>query len=95
MSDEKPWSAGCNEFDGWTWPDGYFDRPEPEANGWIQWKGTDVCMDVRCSCGETGHICGVEFCYFVECPSCHTVYAVNQTVELIPAKRKVCDAASR
>lgn len=23
----------------------------PTPNGWIQWKGTDVCMDVYCSCG--------------------------------------------
>jgi len=29
-------------------------RAGPHA--WIQWKGTDVCMDVRCSCGNHGHV---------------------------------------
>jgi hypothetical protein len=25
-------------------------------HGWIQWKGTNVCMDVYCACGHHSHI---------------------------------------
>ena len=39
-------------------------------HAFIQWKGTDVCMDFRCPCGEGGHFDGV-FAYTVECPACH------------------------
>lgn len=35
----------------------------------IQWKGTDVCMDVLCSCGEDGHIDGM-FAYNYKCLAC-------------------------
>ena len=49
----------------------YKDHP----HGWIQWKGTDVCMDIYCKCGYHSHI-DAEFAYHVECPICHTVYAL-------------------
>jgi hypothetical protein len=51
-------------------------------HGIIQWKGTDVCMDIRCICGTTSHIDG-EFAYEVECPDCRQAYYVNGHVELI------------
>jgi hypothetical protein len=51
-------------------------------HGWIQWKGTEVCMDVHCSCGELSHVDG-EFAYNVMCPRCGRVYMVNGHVELI------------
>lgn len=38
------------------------------SHGWIQWKGTNVCMDIYCECGYHGHI-GDEFVYFVKCPN--------------------------
>jgi len=53
-----------------------------DPHGWVQWKGTDVCMDVHCSCGCHFHI-DAEFVYFVECPACNKVYEVNGHVELI------------
>lgn len=59
------------------------DNPEGDAHGWIQWKGTKVCMDVHCSCGAMSHI-DEDFCYFIECPSCGKKYAVGQNVKLIP-----------
>lgn len=34
---------------------------------WIQWKGTDVCCDIHCSCGYFGHYDGAFF-YFFRCP---------------------------
>lgn len=30
----------------------------PTPHGWIQWKGTDVCMDFHCECGEANHYDG-------------------------------------
>lgn len=57
--------------------------PRPQGpHGWIQWKGTDICIDLHCKCGYHGHIDG-EFFYYYECPSCKTRYAVGQHVILI------------
>ena len=56
---------------------------EEEPHCWIQWKGTDVCMDVHCACGAHLHFDG-EFCYFLECPHCGIAYAVGENVKLIP-----------
>ena len=53
-----------------------------EPHGWIQWKGTDVCMDVHCTCGALTHVDG-DFVYHVKCVSCGRVYFVNGHVELI------------
>lgn len=57
------------------------DKEKP--HGWIQWKGTKVCMDVRCPCGRLGHVDG-QAAYYIECPDCHRVYFVNGHVELVP-----------
>jgi uncharacterized protein (DUF983 family) len=36
----------------------------------IQWKGTDLCMDLHCpKCGEHSHFDGM-FAYAVRCGSC-------------------------
>ena len=59
------------------------DNPEGDAHGWIQWKGTDVCIDLHCKCGYHGHFDG-DFFYFYECQFCHAKYAVGQNVKLIP-----------
>lgn len=59
------------------------DNPEGEAHGRIQWKGTDVCIDLHCKCGYHGHFDG-DFFSLYECPRCHTKYAVGQNVKLIP-----------
>jgi hypothetical protein len=50
--------------------------------GWIQWKGTNVCMDVHCNCGFQGHI-DADFAYNVGCPECGTVYMCNGHIELV------------
>lgn len=57
---------------------------QAETHGWIQWKGTAVCMDFHCKCGCAGHI-DDEFVYYVECPECHTLYEVSGFVEMIEA----------
>jgi hypothetical protein len=49
--------------------------------GSIQWKGTNVCMDIRCVCGQNSHVDG-EFCYFVKCCYCGTIWEVGKKVIL-------------
>jgi hypothetical protein len=59
-------------------------QPLPsDSHGWIQWKGTDVCIDLHCVCGYQGHIDG-DFFYYYECAACGAKYAVGQNVKLIP-----------
>ena len=45
----------------------------PRPSAYIQWKGTDVCMDFHCECGSRYHFDG-EFAYTVKCPKCSTVW---------------------
>ena len=52
-------------------------------HGWIQWKGTDVCIGLHCMCGYHGHV-DAEFFYYYKCPKCEAKYAVGQIVKLIP-----------
>lgn len=52
-------------------------------HAWIQYKGTSICVDIRCSCGSLSHYDG-EFCYAVQCPGCKAVWALEQTVRLVP-----------
>jgi hypothetical protein len=58
------------------------DTPEPDSYGWVQWKGTNVCMDTHCVCGHHGHI-DAEFFYHYRCPECGRKFAVGQVVTLI------------
>lgn len=51
--------------------------------GAIQWKGTNVCMDLYCECGHHGHV-DDDFFYYYECPKCHAKYAVGERIKLIP-----------
>jgi len=47
----------------------------------IQWKGTDVCMDVTCPCGESGHVDGY-FAYHLSCTAYGRVLKVGTEVSL-------------
>ena len=58
-----------------------------EPHGWVQWKGTDVCMDIYCSCGHHSHI-DSEWAYNVKCPSCGKVYSCNGHIELIELEQE-------
>lgn len=51
-------------------------------HGWIQWKGTDVCLDVHCSCGAHTHV-DASFAYTVKCGACGKLWAVCANVRLI------------
>ena len=57
-------------------------QPGEGPHGWIQWKGTQVCIDLHCTCGIMGHIDG-EFVYYARCAACGRVYALGQNVRLI------------
>lgn len=59
------------------------DNTPGDAHGWVQWKGTEVCIDLHCKCGHHGHFDG-GFFYFYQCPACGAKYAVGQVVRLIP-----------
>ncbi len=54
-----------------------------KPHGWIQWKGTDVCMDIHCTCGHMGHV-DADFFYYYQCPNCDARYAVGQNIMLVP-----------
>lgn len=47
--------------------------PTREPRTFIQWKGTNVCMDFYCECGAHCHFDGY-FAYCVKCPHCQTVW---------------------
>lgn len=58
------------------------DNPQEDAYGWIQWKGTNVCLDATCVCGASGHIDG-SFAYYFRCIECGRRYALGPTIKLI------------
>ena len=64
--------------EAWKLQETYKGKP----HGWIQWKGTGVCMDLTCSCGELFHI-DAECAYNVKCPECGKIWMINGHVELI------------
>ena len=57
--------------------------PPPPA-AFIQWKGTDVCLDFDCPCGNphSGHLDG-DFVYALRCSECDRVFAMPSVVPLI------------
>lgn len=65
---------GVDTRTGWAQPSAY-----------IQWKGTDICMDFHCECGAFCHFDG-DFAYTVKCPHCQMVWEMPTTVY----PRKVC-----
>lgn len=48
------------------------------TNFYLQWKGTDACIDFQCECGADGHI-DSDFVYYVRCPGCDTLYKMPDT----------------
>ena len=49
----------------------------------IQWKGTDVCIDIYCpKCKVHSHFDG-DFMYYYRCPKCKTVFAMGTAIEMI------------
>lgn len=54
---------------------GFLDEGETETRPqvFLQWKGTDVCMDFYCACGAQCHYDGY-FAYVVKCPHCQRLW---------------------
>lgn len=50
---------------------------------WIQWKGSEICMDVHCACGFFGHFDGYD-AYHIKCPKCSQVYECDGHITLHP-----------
>lgn len=71
--------------------DGVGKPPETPSHGWIQWKGTNVCMDIHCQCGSTFHYDG-ERLYFWACGDCGRTYMVDGHIALreLPSDVKPC-----
>jgi hypothetical protein len=55
---------------------------EGQPHGMVQWKGTNVCMDVYCKCGQHTHFDGY-FANNLKCPHCGTVYYCSPNIEFI------------
>jgi len=53
-----------------------------DPHGWVQWKGTDACIDIHCECGQMSHVDG-DFLYYVRCPHCKRVFFLNGHIEMI------------
>lgn len=62
-------------------------------HGWIQWKGTDVCMDVHCQCGFQGHI-DASFAYHYRCVACNQLFDIAGWVRLVPVPKDEEDDGS-
>lgn len=58
-------------------------RAQKAPHALIQWKGTQACMDVHCTCGAHIHNDGDFFEYYLECPRCKRLYAVGMVVKLV------------
>lgn len=67
-----------------NWDDTIGDSPMT----FIQWKGTDVCMDWHCPCGTHNHL-DSDFAYSIECYKCGTVFEVGSRVALRATKDKL------
>lgn len=52
----------------------------PSAN--MQLKGTNICLDVYCVCGESTHVDG-EFAHYVLCSKCQRLFEVSQDIKLV------------
>lgn len=56
-------------------------HPDTAAETFIQWKGTEVCMDFHCPCGHHSHF-DAAFAYWVKCAGCGTIYKLGTQVRV-------------
>lgn len=73
---QTPWSRLSKKHTTWG------ELPDGETHGWIQWKGTEVCMDFHCKCGELTHIDG-SFTYLIQCVHCKRIYWPDAHVKML------------
>jgi hypothetical protein len=77
-------SVVANTDEAWKIQETYKDK----AHGWLQWKATNVFIEIRCICGETSDFDGY-FMYAVQCPYCKRIYMANEHIQLIEVAK--CD----
>jgi hypothetical protein len=69
------------EITSWANPE----RPiyaSDRTGGWLQWKGTDACIDLTCkACGHDDHV-DDEFLYFWRCPKCQIWWRLEPEITL-------------
>jgi hypothetical protein len=53
-------------------------QPSAAPRVFIQWKGTNACLDFTCTCGTATHFDGL-FCYALVCPGCKKTWRMPQT----------------
>jgi len=58
----------------------HVDGPPPYV--FVQWKGTDVCLDFTCQCGYEGHFDG-DFAYGLRCGSCGVEWQMPSTFGMV------------
>lgn len=59
-----------------------FHKLKGDVHTFIQYKGTDICMDLYCPvCGEHSHVDGYG-AYAVQCPYCDALWEMPQNVFL-------------
>lgn len=51
------------------------------CQNFIQWKGTDVCMDFHCECGNSFHV-DDDFAYALKCLQCGKVWKLGTEVSV-------------
>lgn len=68
-------------------------RSLPRPCAFVQWKGTDVCMDVYCPCGDQFHI-DADFTYAVQCPHCERVLEMSAMIEAREIKAEDWDGCT-
>ena len=70
---------------------GFLNEPHDAVPSvFIQWKGTDVCMDFYCDCGAHGHFDG-DFAYAVKCQHCSQVWEMPCQIYPRKASASVTD----
>ena len=55
---------------------------DDQTHVFIQYKGTDICLDFHCSCGTDGHFDG-DFAYALRCAGCGKTFAMPHSIELV------------
>lgn len=68
-------------------------HPEDGTHTFLQWQGTNVCMDFYCKCGDTMHFDNYSL-FFVQCSACKTKYIMSTYVRAIEVPPHLDEEAS-
>lgn len=71
-------SASMGDDDKYAWEAEVLRYDEPGST-FLQWKGTQVCMDLICLCGAKMHL-DADFTYAVRCAACKKVLQLGTAV---------------